>query len=401
MDSHSVPPAVRWAIANWPDDVERGAVTAFCTEQGISRSVFYKIRRQARDLGPMGAVEPGSRRPGHSPGRTEQVVIDQALKVRVWLQDNGLDAGPLSVAARMRRWGLQPPSRATLARVFTAAGVVRPEPRKRPRAANRRFVYPAPNCCWQIDAMEWSLADGSRCVVFQVIDDHSRLALASLAARGETSADAVVVVRTAIRRWGVPQKFLSDNGSAFNPTRRGRSGRLVELLTQFGVQPITGKPGRPTTQGKDERFHRTLIKWLNARPPAQNLQQLQAQVEDHDDYYNHEREHQALARMTPWEAWLATDLADEPQPPERHELPAPPPPDEGHTTKIVQANGRVTLRSCEYYVDTRLTGQAVHLRWDTVHVEIFNHDGESLIRYPRATKGTRYMPRSQRLSTKS
>lgn len=145
MDFNHVPADVRWAIANWPEDTERGAVTGFCQRHVISRSVFYKIRAQARELGPVGATEPGSRRPHHSPGRTDPAVLEHALAVRTWLVEQGLDAGPLSVAGRMRRQGLVPPSRATLARAFAAAGVSKPEPRKRPRAANRRFVYPAPN----------------------------------------------------------------------------------------------------------------------------------------------------------------------------------------------------------------------------------------------------------------
>src|SRR6185295_2112899 len=104
---------------------------------------------------------------------------------------------------------------------FVRAGVVIPEPKKEPRSAYRRFVYPNPNGCWQIDATEWILASGRKVVVFQLIDDHSRLALASLAASGATSEAAIRVVDLAMSRHGVPQKFLSDNGSALNPTRRG------------------------------------------------------------------------------------------------------------------------------------------------------------------------------------
>lgn len=107
-------------------------------------------------------------------------MLEHALAVRTWLVEQGLDAGPLSVAGRMRRQGLTAPSRATLARVFAAAGVYKPEPRKRPRAANRRFVYPTSNCCWQIDAFAWSLADGTPVAIHQVVDDHSRLAVATL-----------------------------------------------------------------------------------------------------------------------------------------------------------------------------------------------------------------------------
>jgi len=176
MDSNHVPADVRWAIANWPDDAQRGEVTRFCDRHSISRSVFYKIWRQAAELGPVGASEPGSRRPLRSPRQTDPGVIEHALAVRAWRVEQGLDAGPLSVLARMKRQGLTPPSRATLARAFAAAGVSKTEPGKRPRAAMRRFVYPAPNCCWQIDAFAWSLADGTAVAIHQVIDDHTRKA---------------------------------------------------------------------------------------------------------------------------------------------------------------------------------------------------------------------------------
>lgn len=395
MDFNHVPADVRWAIANWPDTAERGAVTRFCERQGISRSVFYKIRRQAREDGPVSATEPGSRRPRNSPGRTEETVIEHAIAVRSWLGEQGLDAGPLSVRARMLRQGLNPPSRATLARAFATAGVSKTEPRKRPRAANRRFVYPAPNCCWQIDAFAWSLADGTSVAIHQVIDDHSRMAVATLVADGETAKAAVQVVSTGIRVWGVPQRLLSDNGLAFNPTRRGFTGKLVDYLLDLGVKPITGKPDRPTTQGKNERFHQTLQKWLNARPPVKTILALQRLVDEFDQYYNHERAHQALDGKTPAEAWAATAPAPEPTPEPR--MPPIPPsartttpstdeetntrasgapvptiepspaerstarlalhPADGTATLKVKQNGQVKALSCLFYVSTSRAGQ--------------------------------------------
>ncbi len=426
MDFNHVPADVRWAIANWPDDAERGAVTRFCERHEISRAVFYKIRRQARELGAVGATEPGSRRPRRSPSRTHESVIEHALAVRVWLVEQGLDAGLLSVRARMLRQGLTPPSRATLARAFADAGVSKPEPRKRPRAANRRFVYPAPNCCWQIDAFTWSLADGTSVAIHQVIDDHSRMAVATLVADGETAKAAVQVVSTAVRRWGVPQRLLSDNGLAFNPTRRGFTGKLVDYLIGLGVKPITGKPDRPTTQGKNERFHRTLQQWLNARPPATTIAALQALVDEFDQYYNHERAHQALDGLTPAEAWAATPPAPEPSAEPR--MPSIPPsvaapatnhsptgqrtpstrtraplalhPAEGNATLKVKQNGQIKALSCLFYVSTSRAGRHVHVIWNADVVEIFTADGEHIIDYPRpATTGIYYGPRAARQGT--
>jgi transposase InsO family protein len=322
----------------------------------------------------------------------------------------------------MRRQGLNPPSRATRARAFAAAGVSRPEPRKRPRAANRRFVYPAPNCCWQIDAFAWSLADGTPVAIHQVIDDHSRLAVATLVADGETSKAAVQVVSTAIRRWGVPQRLLSDNGLAFNPTRRGFTGKLVDYLVDLGVKPITGKPDRPTTQGKNERFHQTLQKWLNARPPARTIAALQRLVDEFDAYDNTERAHQGLDARTPAEAWAATAPSPPPAPEPR--LPKMPPvartrptpdapagpqsawrsrtrvplalrPSEGAADLTVRHNGQVKALGCLIYVATSRCEQDVHLVWNTTQVEIFSYDGEHIVSHPRpSTTSVYYRPRT-------
>lgn len=108
-----------------------------------------------------------------------------------------------------------------------------------------------PNACWQLDATEYVLTGGRKCVIFQLIDDDSRYAVASHAATGETARDAIRVVRKAIRAHRVPQRLLSDNGAASNPTHRGYLGQLVGYVSRLGVAPIAGKPNKPTTQGKN------------------------------------------------------------------------------------------------------------------------------------------------------
>ena len=102
--------------------------------------------------------------------------------------------GRSACTTRCASLGMDAPSVASLARIFRDAGVARAEPRKKPRASYRRFVYPAPNACWQLDATEYVLTGGRKCVIFQLIDDHSRYAVASHVAWGETSKDAIAVV---------------------------------------------------------------------------------------------------------------------------------------------------------------------------------------------------------------
>jgi putative transposase len=372
-------------VTTWPDDAPRGAIAAFCRTHNVSPSWFHKVRAESRASGAAAAMELRSTRPKNSPAETNAGMVKLALEARAELKRRGFDHGPLSVQAKLRRQGLTPPSRATLARIFARAGVVIPEPKKKPRSAYRRFVYPNPNGCWQIDATEWTLANGRKVVVFQLIDDHSRLALASLAASGETSEAAIRVVDLAISRHGVPQKFLSDNGAALNPTRRGHEGALVNHLVSFGVVAITGKPGKPTTQGKNERVHGTLLKYLNTHPIAATLEELQTQLDDFDTYYNTEREHQSLPRMTPQEAWNATAKATPPTPPAAPEQP----------TELVQrtvtGDGEITVLGTRFKIGKDYNGQQLQITYNATEIAIYDTSGTEILSHPRPPKGTHYV----------
>lgn len=112
--------------------------------------------------------------------------------------------------------------------------------------------------------------------------------------------DAIRVVDKVIAAHGVPQRLLSDNGLALTPSRRGYLGQLVDHVPRLGVQPITGKPYKPTTQSKNERFHQTLFRYLDKQPLASSLAELQARVDAFDHIYNTDRPHQGLpGRVTP------------------------------------------------------------------------------------------------------
>jgi putative transposase len=398
-----VDPRVRLAIIQWPDDAPRGAVTTFCIEHGISRKSFYEIRKRVAMDGPAAALEPRSRRPKNIPTSIPEEVKRQSIAVRAALEQSGLDHGPVSVHDKMRMLGLPAPSPASLARIFRDAGVARVEPKKRPRAAWRRFVYPAPNACWQLDATEYVLTGGRKCVIFQLIDDHSRFAVASLVAWAETADAAISVVDKAIAAHGVPQRLLSDNGSALNPSRRGVLGQLVAHLTRLGVRAITGKPHKPTTQGKNERFHQTLFRYLDKQPIAASLAQLQTQVDAFDVIYNTERPHQGLpGRVTPLTSWLATPKADPPRPqPDRRPWPDPASTPDGVRTMRLRKNGDIQLRGVTYMVDSRRAGQPVLVIEDIDTILFTDPDGTLLIEHARPAPGITYVsngrPRGRRL----
>lgn len=400
-----IDPRVRLAISQWPDDAPRGAVSTFCAEHGISRKSFYELRKRAKADGPAAVLEPRSRRPRSSPSTLTAEVKEQAIAVRAALEASGLDHGPISVHDKMRALGLDPvPSVASLARIFRQAGVAKAEPKKKPRSAWRRFVYPAPNACWQLDATGYVLTRGRQCVIFQLIDDHSRYAVASHVAWSETADAAITVFDKAVATHGVPQKLLSDNGIALNPSRRGYLGKLVEHIGRLGVEAITGKPYKPTTQGKNERFHQTLFRYLDKQPLAVTLAELQAHVDAFDDIYNNQRPHQGLpGRVTPRTAWEATAKAQPPRPkpdkplftapaPKR-KRPAPPPQDLPAGTRVMTLNtsGTFMLAGVYYKVDGRLAYEHVLVVTDGDHITVADLDGEVLIEHTRPAPGVRYV----------
>ena len=253
---------VRQAIISFPDKPHRGEVSKFCQEHKISVSSFYNIRSTIDPDRVEETICPKSTATKHQPTRVPAEIEQTALEIRADLTRQGWDAGPLSVASAMRQQGLKPPSRATLARIFTRNGVVAAQPQKKPRASYQRFVYPDPNGCWQLDGANYQLDNGKTYCILQVEDDHSRHILASIVATSENANQVVAVVDQAIRRHGAPTKFLTDNGTSLNQSRRGKQTRLERFLKDHGVTPITGRPGKPTTQGKNERLHQTLHRFL-------------------------------------------------------------------------------------------------------------------------------------------
>ncbi|WP_025157194.1 IS481 family transposase [Leifsonia aquatica] len=400
-----IDPRIRLAIAQWPDDAPHGAISTFCIEHSISRKSFYELRKRAQTEGPAAVLEPRSRRPKSSPARIQDNMKSQALQVRAALELSGLDHGPISVHDRMRSMGIDSvPSIASLARIFREAGVAKLEPKKKPRSAWRRFVYPAPNACWQLDATEYVLTGGRKCVIFQLIDDHSRFAVASHVAWGETSEAAVAIFDKGVRAHGVPQRLLSDNGAALNPSRRGILGQLVKHASALGTEAITGKPYKPTTQGKNERFHQTLFRYLDKQPLATTLAELQGQVDTFDRIYNTQRPHQGLpGRATPQTAWDATPKADAPRPkPEQplfartaskrfHRAPAPTELPDGVVLRNLSSAGTFTLGRVTYIVGGQYRFQQVLAIVDGDTITVSNLDGEILIEHTRPPAGVTYV----------
>ena len=301
-------------------------VSAVCRDAGVSRKTFYKWVARCRSEGLEG-VEERSRRPCRSPGQTPLEVEDRVVLLRKELLDAGLDHGATTIQWHLGREGLdRVPSVASVHRILVRRGLVTPQPRKRPKSSWRRFEASAPNERWQIDAMSWVIAAGV-VQVFNIVDDHSRLAVCSLSVSEVTSEQAWATFSQGVQTWGYPAGVLSDNGLCFSGKLRGFEVLFEQRLRDAGVSPCTGRAYHPQTTGKVERFQQTLKKWLRKQPLAANLAELQTQLEEFTRVYNHERPHQGIGRVTPISRWQAstpampqpTPLAHPEWPPRLHE----------------------------------------------------------------------------------
>jgi transposase InsO family protein len=273
-------------------------------QYGMSKVWVGKLVARWR-AGGWDAVEKKTTRPRSNPNATGDETVARIIALRRELTAAGLDAGPVTIAAHLERDGRPVPSAATIWRILNRAGLVTPEPRKRPKRSYLRFEADLPNECWQSDFTHWSLADGTDVEILTWLDDHSRYAISLTVHAPVTGDDVVGTFRAAVDNHGVPASTLTDNGLVFT-TRflHGPNGFERELVT-LGVEQKNGKPNHPQTQGKVERFQQTLKKWLRAQPRARTPRELQAQLDQFTDIYNARRPHRSLAGRTPAEVYTA------------------------------------------------------------------------------------------------
>jgi transposase InsO family protein len=376
--------------------VEGRSVKEVCESHDISRSWLYELIARYRQLGDEG-LRPVSRRPRSSPTRIAPEVEDEIVALRKELTDLGVDAGAHTIhyhlQRRHRRRRRAVPSVATIWRVLSRRGFVVPQPHKRPKSSWRRFQAELPNECWQADTTHWALADGSDVEILNVIDDHSRLLVASRAFVTAKAADVVETFHLGAAELGLPASMLTDNGAIFTAeSRRGACAIELELIA-LGIDYKHSRPYHPQTCGKVERFHQTLKRWLAKQRPAVTVAGLQALLDGFRTYYNTIRPHRALDRRTPAQAFAARTKAT----PRRSGITVA----AEHRVRRdrIDKAGKVTLRYrsrlVHLGVGRRYSGTRVLLLVADRDVRVINVDGELLAEFsidPAKTYQTQTRP---------
>jgi transposase InsO family protein len=347
---------------------------AVAKAHGISKTWIYELLARYR-AGGYEALAPRSRRPRSCAHATPPKVQRAILRLRAELTAHGHDAGPATIAAHLARRGAPIPSVATIWRILRRAGVVTPQPQKRPKSSLIRFVADLPNELWQGDITHWPLASGTEVEILDLVDDHSRLALASVAFPTVKGPDVMGVFFEAAARCGLPAAVLTDNAAVFTGAYRGGTVVWESELERLGIRAVRSTPYHPQTCGKVERFHQTVKRFLRKQPAARTIAELQAQLDAFRAYYNQRRPHRALRGRTPLVAFHARVKARPAASPAaitrfrvRHDK--------------VDSSGRVTLRYQSVlrhiYIGRALKGEVIRLLVAGSHVRIIREDGQLL-----------------------
>jgi len=324
-------------------------ISQLCGRFGISRKTGYKwLGRSQSDLPDLGDR---SRRPHSSPWRTAPGMEAHVLAVR----ERFPFYGGRKIRHLLLREGVQdPPAASTITAIFDRNGLLSPERR---RLRNwQRFEHAAPNALWQMDFKgHFPLSRGGRCHPLTVLDDHSRFCICLAACPNELGTTVRDQLTAAFQLYGLPERMLMDNGSPWGSAGQGLHTRFSAWLIRLGISVSHGRPLHPQTQGKDERFHRTLkLEVISQRPVWEDNPQAQGAFDIWRPHYNFERPHEALDFLTP-----GSRYAPSPRPLPRV-LPAIEY-DADFIVRKVMDNGRIKLKGLRYFVGKAFAGDPVGL----------------------------------------
>ena len=224
-------------------------IAELARDYDLDRSWLYRRLARYRREGQAG-LEPRSRRPHRSPGRVVDRYEEEIVALRKELSDAGFDAGADTIRSHLARRHTVVPSTSTIWRVLKARGFVTPQPHKRPKSSYVRFCADLPNECWQADVTHVEVANGVVYEVLNVIDDHSRLCVASRVFVSTRSPDVVRTLHRAAGQWGYPEKFLTDNGAIFRASKGGGVGDMEAELLSLGIASNTGGPTIPRPRAR-------------------------------------------------------------------------------------------------------------------------------------------------------
>jgi transposase InsO family protein len=273
-------------------------VTEVARDWNVSRQTLHAwLARYEREG--MEGMGDRSHRPSRCPHQMPALIEVRVLEMRrykpFW--------GPRRLALELARKGVTPtPSASAIYRSLLRAGLIQRAPRRWRREDWKRWERGAAMELWQLDVVGgFHLADGTTAKALTGVDDHSRFCVAACLMHRERTSKVCEGFSVALRKYGVPDQVLTDNGKVFTGRYAQPPGEVLfdRICRENGIEHILTQPRSPTTTGKIERFHKTLRLELNTRQVFKDLTTAQEAVNEWVEYYNTQRPHRSLDDGTP------------------------------------------------------------------------------------------------------
>lgn len=280
-------------------------VTAVCAAQGISRKTAYKWLNRYREEGLEGLEERSrakKQQPFKVPSEVELFVVELNQRHPYW--------GPRKLHKRLSdEYGLKVlPSIMAISRILKRTGcTVLKSSLSAP--AKKRFERDFPNDLWQIDFKGSYMTGSTRCYPLSILDDHSRYSIGLKACANEQYVTVKEHLINVFQDKGLPYQINADNGNPWGSSHDDSLTALAVWLMKLGIKLTHSAPYHPQTNGKIERFHRTLkLEVLHDRC-YKNLLDMQNRFDDWRHCYNYQRPHDALLGQTPSTRYTPSERA--------------------------------------------------------------------------------------------
>lgn len=329
---------------------EGANISELCRRFGISRKTAYKYLTRYREQGIVGLEDQSRKRliqPFKTPASMEALILEQrrlhpqwgARKLKKVLENEGV---------------LDIPGTSTITRVLERHNLLRPQDEMKTKAWNF-FEHEHPNDLWQMDFKGRFQTAQGHCHPLTVIDDHSRFAITLNAYENQQGKTVKAGLIETFRRYGLPRRINVDNGPPWGTAAPNGYTALGIWLIRIGVQISHSRPYHPQTNGKDERFHRTLnAEVLQGRYFA-GIDEVQEAFDEWRYIYNAKRPHQALGMDTPIHRYVPSARAYPETLPEIEYS-------SNDIVRVVNSKGFITLTNVAYYISEGLSKEHVALR---------------------------------------
>jgi len=325
------------------------SVSRLCREYAITRKTGYKWINRAKTGETLSDQRRGFKtHPKRTSAATEEIILETRTQHPVW------------GARKLKRYlenrghnGLPAPS--TICEILKRNGRITPE-ESAAHTPCKRFEKEKPNDMWQMDFKgDFGLLNSQRCHPLTMLDDHSRFSICLEAKENQQGSGVFESIQRVFIEYGLPGSILCDNGPPWGDCKAGSITQFDVWMMQLGILPIHCRPLRPQTQGKEERFHRTLKEEVLKRELFADIASVQRRFENWRHEYNYERPHNAIDLETPSKRYR----------PSKRQMPSvlkEPEYDNGVNLRKVNYKGYISIQSQRYYLSEALIGKLIEVK---------------------------------------